>query len=88
MTGYHIAGALLIVVAALICAPSTYARVVTRRQRRAVNPETEAALAVIRAEETNPARLAGAQVPDHAPGLERALERMVAEKRHRSGGAA
>lgn len=86
MTGYHIAGALLIVVAALICAPSTYARVVTRRQRHAaVNPETEAALAVIRAEETNPARLAGAPVADHAPGLERALERMVDE--HRGGAA-
>ena len=46
--------------------------------------DTEAALAVIRAEESGPRANTG-PVVDHAPGLVRVLERMVEETR---GGAA
>lgn len=52
----------------------------------AVNPETEAALAVIRAEETNPAYGARRYIPDHSRSLVRELERLVAQKRATEGG--
>jgi hypothetical protein len=52
------------------------------------DPATEAALAVIRAEETTPARPDWVPVPDHAPTLLRDLEQMVADSRPAIGGAA
>lgn len=53
-----------------------------------MNAEAEAALAVIRAEETNPARPDHVVVPDHAPRLVADLEQLVTEKRATEAGAA
>jgi hypothetical protein len=56
---------------------------------RGVHSETEDVLAVIRDEETNPARPDDASVPDQAPDLLGALQRAVeAARAERRGSAA